>query len=153
MTSPRGASAVELAVSIPVLVVILVGAIDFGRVFYTAMGLTNAARAGAQYGSQNNVKSTDTAGMQSTAQTSAQNDLGTITAAASQTCGCVPNSPANENYAVSAPTPNTCLGTCSSGHLVVFVTVTASKVLSTLALYPGIPRTLTINRASRVRVQ
>src|SRR3954453_1086869 len=47
--SERGAALVELALSTPLLVVMIVGAVDFARAFYTAMELTNAARAGAQY--------------------------------------------------------------------------------------------------------
>lgn len=46
--SERGAALVELAVALPLLLVIMVGTIDFGRAFRTAMIVTNAARAGAQ---------------------------------------------------------------------------------------------------------
>ncbi len=48
--SERGQSAVELAVALPVLVLILMGTLDFGRAFYAYINITNAAREGAQYG-------------------------------------------------------------------------------------------------------
>jgi Flp pilus assembly protein TadG len=49
----RGAAAVEFALVLPVLVTILIGATDFGRCYYSAIAVTNAARAGAAYGCMN----------------------------------------------------------------------------------------------------
>ena len=37
LRSERGAALVELALSTPLLVVMIVGAVDFARAFYTAM--------------------------------------------------------------------------------------------------------------------
>src|SRR5205823_4860682 len=44
----RGAAMVELAFGLTFLAVILVGTVDFARIFYFSMELTSAARAGAQ---------------------------------------------------------------------------------------------------------
>lgn len=44
----RGASAVELAIVLPVLLLVLGGIIDFGRAFTTQMAVTQAAREGAR---------------------------------------------------------------------------------------------------------
>lgn len=44
----RGAAAVEFALVLPVLLLILFGIIDFGRALNAQITLTNAARAGAQ---------------------------------------------------------------------------------------------------------
>ncbi len=41
-------AAVELAIALPVLVWCALGTLDVGRVFYTYIGLTNAAREGAR---------------------------------------------------------------------------------------------------------
>lgn len=46
-----GQSLVELAIILPVLILILVGIMDLGRVFYAQIVITNAAREGARYGS------------------------------------------------------------------------------------------------------
>lgn len=46
-----GAAAVEFAVVLPVLVLLLVGGADLGRCFYSTIAVANAARAGAQYAS------------------------------------------------------------------------------------------------------
>lgn len=40
---------IEAAIVLPVLLLLILGAMDFGRIFYTKMVLTNAAREGANY--------------------------------------------------------------------------------------------------------
>jgi Flp pilus assembly protein TadG len=46
----RGASAVEFAILLPVLLLILFGTIEFGMVMYSREVLTNASREGARAG-------------------------------------------------------------------------------------------------------
>ena len=142
--SDAGSALVELAVALPLLVLVMVGATDFARVFYTGIELTNAARAGAQYGAYNPAQSGDFAGMQ-TAATGSVNVTG-VTATASRTCQC----------ATSAGTFSaaTCSTTCASGqHLVVTVTVTTSKAFTTVAgSLPGIPRSVSLVRSATLRV-
>lgn len=49
----RGASIVEFAIVLPLLLLLIGGMVDFGRLFYTEVMLTNAAREGtraAMYG-------------------------------------------------------------------------------------------------------
>jgi hypothetical protein len=48
-SKPRGQSLVEFALLLPVLLLLILGAMDFGRLFYTKLVLTNAAREGANY--------------------------------------------------------------------------------------------------------
>ena len=45
----RGAAVVELAVLLPLLIFLFVIAVDFARIYYVSLTLTNAARAGALY--------------------------------------------------------------------------------------------------------
>src|SRR5204863_18342 len=47
--SRRGVAVVELAVLLPLLVMIFLITVDFARVFYFSLTLTNCARAGALY--------------------------------------------------------------------------------------------------------
>lgn len=47
----KGQSLVELAIMLPILLIILLGIVDFGRVFYAYVTITNASREGARYGS------------------------------------------------------------------------------------------------------
>jgi Flp pilus assembly protein TadG len=49
----RGAALVEYAVSLPLLVALAFGCVDFGRCLYRYIAVTNAARAGAAVASVN----------------------------------------------------------------------------------------------------
>jgi Flp pilus assembly protein TadG len=46
----RGAAAVEMALVLPLLIMLLGGIVDYGRYFWTQVQLTNAAREGARAG-------------------------------------------------------------------------------------------------------
>lgn len=48
-----GQSIIEMALLLPLLLVLIIGALEFGRVFYTKIVITNAAREGAYYLSVN----------------------------------------------------------------------------------------------------
>ncbi len=140
----RGSALVELAVTLPLLVLLVVGVADFARVFHVSMALTNAARAGAQYGSQNN-KHTDTANMVTTATAAA----GTvpITAVASYLCECATDA---GTFTATSPA-NNCSATCAGGHLAIQVTVTTTSTFNTISQFPGIPHTLTMTRSASLR--
>lgn len=48
-----GQGLVEFALTLPILILILVGVLDLGRLSFAAMTVTNAAREGARYGAAN----------------------------------------------------------------------------------------------------
>ena len=56
-----GQNLVELALVLPVLALILLGALDLGRVFFSYVQLTNAVREGANYGRVNPTAVNDSA--------------------------------------------------------------------------------------------
>src|SRR5437899_4466243 len=88
----EGSAIVELTLLVPLFLLMLLGTIDFARIFYTALSVSQAARAGVQYGAQNNDKSRDYAGMQKAAQLAAQ-DIGTLsTVTAGSYCQCADSS-------------------------------------------------------------
>ena len=66
-SSEKGSAFVELALFTPVLLLMLVGALDFARVYYADITLSNAAEVGALYGSRSVSGSSDIAGMQTAA--------------------------------------------------------------------------------------
>lgn len=47
LTSRRGTATIELALVLPVLLLLVLGALDLGRMFYADVAMTNAAWAGA----------------------------------------------------------------------------------------------------------
>jgi len=63
-----GGALVETALTAPLLVFMLLGMVEFGRVAYIAIQTSNAARAAVSYGSQNLITAHDTNGMQTVAQ-------------------------------------------------------------------------------------
>lgn len=48
--SKKGQSLVELALVLPILLLLLLGFLDLGRAYYYEVAITNAAREGARYG-------------------------------------------------------------------------------------------------------
>lgn len=54
----NGQSMVELAVTLPLLLLLVFGIIDFGWLFYNKMGVENASREGARYAIVNSGKGT-----------------------------------------------------------------------------------------------
>ncbi len=46
----HGQSLVEFAVSLPILLLLIVGTVDLGRLYFAYMSVTNAARQGARWG-------------------------------------------------------------------------------------------------------
>ena len=145
----RGAALVELAVALPLLAVIMVGAIDFGRAFRTAMVVTNAARAGALYGQHSQPNAGSPTGMRDAANAVLiANGLGNSPLPLfSETCFCA-------NAAGTFGAAVLCNSTCASGqHIVATVTVTATRTFSMSSPFPGLPATVTITRGATARVQ
>lgn len=56
----RGQSLVELALMLPFLLVLLIGVLDLGRIYFAYMTIVNASREGARYGAAH---PTDTTGI------------------------------------------------------------------------------------------
>src|ERR1700722_2857907 len=68
-----GQSLVELALVLPILLLLMIGIIEVGRFAYYSILVSNAARAGAQYGAQGLVNAADAAGIQTAAANDGQN--------------------------------------------------------------------------------
>jgi Flp pilus assembly protein TadG len=137
----KGQAAVELAVAVPVLVLLLLAGVDYGRVFYMSIGVNNAARAGAQYGSQTVITAADATGMIAAAKSDASN-LSTLTATASQ-CTCV-----SSTTVAACPS-----GYCTNAPQATFVEVDTQGVFHTIVNYPGIPSSTTISGKAIMQVQ
>jgi Flp pilus assembly protein TadG len=137
-----GQALVELAVVLPLLLLMLLGAIDLGRLAFLAVEVTSAARAGTMYGAQSQTTAQDTAGMQLTAQNDA--DVTLKTASGARSCRC---SGGTADVSCTSTTP------CPSGQrMVTYVTVTAAVDYVPWFPYPGVPGTMTITRTASMRV-
>jgi hypothetical protein len=83
----RGSAILELAIAVPLLALILAGTMEFGRAFYAAAEVANAARAGVQFAAVNPANASNYTGMQQAATNDAVNVSG-LTATASKFCEC-----------------------------------------------------------------
>ncbi len=138
LQSECGSNLVEVAFVMPLLLLLLAGAVDFGRAYYQGIEVVGAAHAGAVYGSQ---FPTDTTGMINAAKLDAP-DVPGISATASWGCECA-NGSSHVASCSSAPS-------CAS-NTVYYVTVNASAPYNTLLPWPGIPSSFTWSYSTTMR--
>jgi Flp pilus assembly protein TadG len=165
--SQSGQALVELALVAPVLLVLVLGIADFCRVFYASITVTNAARAGAQFGlrGQNYTLTTGTPSMQSAAvadvTASGQPLLPGFSAAnvtATYYCRC-PNgtNPIGAKYDKCAgmPAPGKQCGITAAPITPtgVWVDVTVNYTFRTITSFPGIPHSVPLVGEAQMRVQ
>ena len=96
----RGNFAIEFALAMPILLLLLVGLVDLGRYSLQKSALLQGAREGAQYGI---LAPTDTTNIQTTAQNAT--GLTGVTAIASTFCECVAGVPIGCGASCSPGTP------------------------------------------------
>jgi Flp pilus assembly protein TadG len=118
----RGVAAVECALLLPLLGFAFVATVDFCRVFYYSVTVSNCARNGAVYACADWAHATDANGIAAAARMDAHNlDAGHVQVA-------------------------------SFTHGTSSVAVCVSYPFTTIAAYPGVPRTTSISRTVRARV-
>lgn len=127
-----GQALVELAFTLPLLVLLLLGAAELGRVAYAAIEVSNAARAGVQYAAMNGGAYTDTTGIANAAASDAGN-LSSLTTTASYTCICSNGSAPTASCATA--------GICYSSHVITTVTVQTQTTFDPLIHLPGLSNT------------
>ncbi len=143
LVQARAGSAVhEFALTAPVLLLLMVGAIDFGRSFYHSITISNAAAMAAFYGSQNLMYSSHSSEMSTVAQNESA-DIGTVSVSTARVCRC-PNG--NSVDCVS--------GTCSGyGAPQVYVRCDVSRAFDTMVNLSKVPDLFTIRRRVWMRIQ
>ncbi|MEE8168956.1 MAG: TadE/TadG family type IV pilus assembly protein [Phycisphaerae bacterium] len=137
----RGAVALEFALLIPVLLIMLLGAIDFGMVINEKMKLASAARSGVQFAVQNTANAQDAAAIQLAVTNASGLDPADFTITSLQFCECA------EGAVVA------CDGSCAIGTPRVAVTVTVQENFQTLFTYPGIANPYPLSEQTTMRVQ
>jgi Flp pilus assembly protein TadG len=138
---PKGQAMLELAGVLPVLALLLLAAVDFGRLYYANIEVSDAARAGAQYGSQSVITAADANGMKSEA-VKAASDLSGMTATAKQ-CTCMVST-----TVAACPTSY-----CASNPSATFVEVDTAATFQTVVSYPGIPHSMTLGGKAVMMVE
>jgi Flp pilus assembly protein TadG len=125
-TIRRGAAVVELAILLPLLIFLFVISVDFARVYYYSVTLTNCARAGAMYASDPT--------------TAAESPFANVQAAAL----------ADATNLTPAPGVTSTNGVDSTGHS--YVEVTAAYTFQTITGFPGIPNQINLTRSVRMNI-
>jgi Flp pilus assembly protein TadG len=119
---------VEMVLVLPMFSFVLVASADFSRAFHDFVTLTDSARNGSLYASQNPTLSPSAY-------------MAGITSASTIDSGGMK----------TTPTVTTSTGSLGPGNN--YVDVTVSNPFTTLTPYPGIPSQITISRKIRMRVQ
>ena len=130
--SESGQSLIELSMVGGLLVLLFLATIEFGQLIHSSIEISNAARAGVQYGAQGSYSAQDTTGIQNAAAAAAP-DL-SINTTSSYGCEC------------SNGTSSTCsIGDCSSSHIEETVTVNTQVTIHPIVKMPLFPSSYTLN--------
>jgi Flp pilus assembly protein TadG len=140
----NGTSAVEFALVAPILILIFMGTVEFGRYAYYAILASHAARAAASWGAQNTTTAKSGTGMQAVASADAGGLVNWTT-----TPGHVS---ANYLCSVSGGALQSCPTTINPATTVYYVQVSVTGQFNTLVRYPGIPSPVTVTGSSTMRV-
>jgi Flp pilus assembly protein TadG len=140
----RGATIVEFAVILPMLMTAVAGLCDFGLAAYASIQVQQAVQLGAQYALE---KGWDQNGI-ATAVVQSGSALGgsiVATPAPTKTCGC----PSSSGVTAADCTS----GTCGVDTVYTYVTVSAQLTYNTILPWPGVPNSYTFSAQSMVRIQ
>jgi Flp pilus assembly protein TadG len=158
-----GQTLIEFALMLPFLLLLLLGIVELGRAAFITITITNAATAGAEYGSQNAADASDFIGMQNKALCDANGEAtggfscnpGILTSAntvATNGCACDTGSGTSCNQSFVSCTDPTITG--CGGQIVECVKVTTHADFSPLLTYPaGLPTTYQANGKAIMRVR
>src|SRR5260221_8477267 len=141
MRSRSGSAIIEFAIAIPILVLLAIGVAEFGRLYRTSIVLSNAVKAGAQYGAQDAAHANDATGIALAARTDASPvPLDSVQSA--RFCLCPDG---------TAPA---CNSSCPGyGPPEVFVRVRARRTQSFILRYPGLPSSITVIDTAVMRIK
>jgi Flp pilus assembly protein TadG len=142
--SDMGQSFVELALVLPIFILLIVGAAELGRLAYASIEVSNAARAGVAYGAQNHITASDNAGIQLAATKDALN-VTSLVATATQSCSC------SDGTAITCA--NAATNCVSPARIIEFVQVNTVAAVNTGFRYPGFGSSFTLRGQAIMRVQ
>ena len=137
-----GVISVELALISPVLLLLLVGAVDFGRAFNEQLRLASAARAGVQHAVENLGASESMAGVVDAALLDAQLASEEVAVSTDKYCTCPDGA--------SAACSSSCGGSVAP---LMHVAVTLQRDFPLLFDYPGLSPVLPLSATATMRAR
>jgi Flp pilus assembly protein TadG len=133
----HGQALIETALSVSLFVVILMGAVEFGRLAFTAIEVADAAQAAAQYATQNSATAQNITAMQTAAQneyyTPSDLTLLSPTTTSGYACTC-----ANSGASVSCSNNSLSSPSCPGSFEEVTVTVQTQATYIPTIHIPGL---------------
>jgi Flp pilus assembly protein TadG len=145
-----GTTAVEFALTAPILIGVVAGIVDVGMLAARTAAVAGATRVGAEYARNNSVCKAD---IQATSCISgiksAMQNTGNFSPALTFSSDPSPSCECDDNLTITCGT--TCTGAGRPGPNRVLVTVTATQAFSPLISWPGIPTSLT--KSTEIRIQ
>ena len=135
----EGSALIELALLLPVFLLLFIGTVDFGRGFFAAIEVATAANAAANYGAQ---QPWDTAGIKAAA-TQGAPTVNNLTSTVSTGCECADGTSVRPGCSSA---PSNC-----SANIVTYVQVTTSVAYTPLFEYPGLPASWNLQSTAQMR--
>lgn len=154
--SEKGQAILELALMLPVLVLIFLPLVDLGRLFYFGMTLTQAVRSGAQYGISQNIVGADSTAFATIATNikakavDAGANISLATAdvtTADRYWRCGTSSTKSTTFPITA-------GSCTGDTTLVYVRVIATRAMDSLFSFEWAGgSSWSVTRSAEIRVQ
>jgi hypothetical protein len=141
-----GQSLVEFALIVPLILLLLIGAIEIGRVAYYAIAVTNASRAAVQYGAQKYATAYDTTGIKQ----AAVDDFGFGSPMLS-----LDNVTKSFFYTWEDGSPADCENIDCNGtgnRFIPYLKVTTQLQLTPLIGFPGVPESFVLKGEANMRI-
>jgi len=136
-----GSALVEVAIGVTICITMVLGAAELGRVAYAGIEVSDAARAGVQYGAQSRTNAADLANVTAAATQDAP-DVKGMTATASYFCVC-----SNGNSSTCAVTD------CSTSRIIEYVQVNTTATVDPQIYIPGLPKSYKLTGKAVMRVE
>lgn len=139
----------EFALIASFLILLLLVTFDYGRIFFTAMGVTAAANSLALFTYNNSVGGAIPEAINTAAKATAKAqelspDVVGLSAEVTRACRCLPAS----TYSACQNSLPSC-----SDELRIAMVINTSASFMTVVQFPGIPNETTLNRQAVIRVQ
>jgi Flp pilus assembly protein TadG len=150
-----GQAFVEVALVLPMLMLLIVAGVEFGRLAYADIEVSNAARAGVSYAMQSHaaVATSQFTNIENAAKQDAPNLPGLIVDPPVLTCYCETSGGVTTALASCSAT-DASLTTCPSpSSIVIYVQVNTHADIDTVFHLPAIPNTVTLRGTAIMRVE
>lgn len=144
--SQLGQAMVELALLMPIFLLLILGSAEFARLAYAAIEVSNAARAGVAYGAQTHITASDVPGITTAALNEATNvsAMNAAGVSVSNFCTCTTGG--------SVVCTNALASCASPARVIEYVQVNTTANVNPLIHLPGLPTTFTLHGQAIMRV-